>query len=60
MKNLFATMDASGDGVINFDEFSKLVQSPMLQFLLSQFLGLDQVIAFVNHYDLHAHCSQGH
>eukprot|EP00434_Breviolum_minutum_P008587 symbB.v1.2.007576.t1/scaffold386.1/size215569/2 len=36
VKNLFATMDASGDGVINFDEFSKLVQSPMLQFLLSQ------------------------
>ena len=52
-------MDASGDGVINFDEFSKLVQSPMLQFLLSQLLGLHQVIAFVNQYDLHAHCSQG-
>eukprot|EP00913_Durusdinium_trenchii_P021515 g20217.t1 len=36
VKNLFATMDQSGDGVINFEEFSKLVQSPMLQFLLSQ------------------------
>ncbi|CAL1152604.1 unnamed protein product [Cladocopium goreaui] len=39
VKNLFATMDQSGDGVINFEEFSKLVQSPMLQFLLSQCLG---------------------
>ncbi|CAK8992434.1 unnamed protein product [Durusdinium trenchii] len=36
VKNLFATMDQSGDCVINFEEFSKLVQSPMLQFLLSQ------------------------
>lgn len=39
VKNFFATMDQSGDGVINFEEFSKLVQSPMLQFLLSQCLG---------------------
>ena len=58
VKNLFSTMDASGDGVINFGEFSKLVQSPMLQFLLSQLLGLQEIlVAFVNH-DLYA-CSQG-
>mmetsp|Transcript_28529 Transcript_28529/g.66111 ORF Transcript_28529/g.66111 Transcript_28529/m.66111 type:complete len:617 (+) Transcript_28529:53-1903(+) len=36
VKKLFQTMDQSGDGSINFEEFSKLVQSPMLQFLLSQ------------------------
>ncbi|CAJ1359958.1 unnamed protein product [Effrenium voratum] len=36
VKKLFQTMDVSGDGTINFEEFSKLVQSPMLQFLLSQ------------------------
>ncbi|CAE7706946.1 unnamed protein product [Symbiodinium sp. CCMP2456] len=36
VKKLFQTMDQSGDGAINFDEFSKLVKSPMLQFLLSQ------------------------
>ena len=32
MKKLFATMDSSGDGAINFEEFSKLVKSPKLRF----------------------------
>ncbi|CAE7510699.1 Catsper1 [Symbiodinium natans] len=29
-------MDSSGDGAINFDEFSKLVASPKLKFWMSQ------------------------
>ena len=32
VKKLFATMDSSGDGAINFEEFSKLVKSPKLRF----------------------------
>ncbi|CAE7240934.1 Catsper1 [Symbiodinium sp. CCMP2592] len=36
VKKLFATMDSSGDGAINFDEFSKLVKSPKLRFWMSQ------------------------
>eukprot|EP00438_Fugacium_kawagutii_P023586 Skav205942 [mRNA] locus=scaffold442:26363:34325:+ [translate_table: standard] len=31
VKRLFQTMDASGDGAINLDEFSKLVKSPKLK-----------------------------
>lgn len=51
VKNLFATMDQSGDGVINFEEFAKLVKSPMLQFLLSQWLGELHVLACACHWD---------
>lgn len=36
VKRLFQTMDASGDGSINLDEFSKLVKSPKLKFWMSQ------------------------
>lgn len=36
VKKLFATMDSSGDGAINFEEFSKLVKSPKLRFWMSQ------------------------
>jgi len=36
VKKLFQTVDASGDGAINLQEFSKLVQSPKLKFWLSQ------------------------
>eukprot|EP00434_Breviolum_minutum_P032714 symbB.v1.2.028931.t1/scaffold3114.1/size63281/2 len=33
VKRLFQTMDASGDGAINLEEFSKLVKSPKLKWL---------------------------
>ncbi|CAK9064267.1 unnamed protein product, partial [Durusdinium trenchii] len=36
VKKLFQTMDASGDGSINLEEFSKLVKSPKLKFWMSQ------------------------
>ncbi|CAE7570921.1 Catsper1, partial [Symbiodinium sp. CCMP2456] len=36
VKKLFQSMDSSGDGAINFDEFSKLVASPKLKFWMSQ------------------------
>lgn len=36
VKRLFQTIDDSGDGAINFQEFSKLVQSPKLKFWMSQ------------------------
>eukprot|EP00438_Fugacium_kawagutii_P019746 Skav227352 [mRNA] locus=scaffold1665:123639:126939:+ [translate_table: standard] len=36
VKKLFQTMDASGDGAINLQEFSKLVKSPKLKFWMSQ------------------------
>jgi len=36
VKRLFQTMDASGDGAINLEEFSKLVKSPKLKFWMSQ------------------------
>jgi len=36
VKRLFQTMDASGDGSINLEEFSKLVKSPKLKFWMSQ------------------------
>ena len=35
VKRLFQTMDASGDGSINLEEFSKLVKSPKLKLLRS-------------------------
>jgi len=36
VSKLFAHMDDSGDGAINFEEFSKLVTSPKLKFWMSQ------------------------
>eukprot|EP00435_Cladocopium_sp_Y103_P065467 s270_g27.t1 len=36
VKKLFMTMDSSGDGTINKEEFSKLVNSPMLKFWMGQ------------------------
>lgn len=36
VKKLFQTMDASGDGAINLQEFAKLVKSPKLKFWMSQ------------------------
>ncbi|CAJ1424260.1 unnamed protein product [Effrenium voratum] len=36
VKRLFQTIDDSGDGAINLEEFSKLVQSPKLKFWMSQ------------------------
>ncbi|CAE7295901.1 SCN11A, partial [Symbiodinium sp. CCMP2456] len=36
VRKLFQTMDASGDGAINLEEFAKLVQSPKLRFWMSQ------------------------
>ncbi|CAJ1386041.1 unnamed protein product [Effrenium voratum] len=36
VKKLFQTMDFSGDGSINLEEFSKLVKSPKLKFWMSQ------------------------
>ena len=36
VRKLFSTMDASGDGAINLQEFAKLVQSPKLRFWMSQ------------------------
>lgn len=36
VKKLFQTMDASGDGAINLEEFAKLVKSPKLKFWMSQ------------------------
>ena len=36
VKSLFQTMDQSGDGSINLEEFSKLVKSPKLKFWMSQ------------------------
>lgn len=36
VKRLFQTIDDSGDGAINFQEFSKLVQSPKLKFWTAQ------------------------
>lgn len=36
VKRLFQTIDDSGDGAINFQEFSKLVQSPKLKFWMAQ------------------------
>ncbi|CAE7362849.1 unnamed protein product [Symbiodinium sp. CCMP2592] len=36
VKKLFKTIDSSGDGAINLQEFSKLVKSPKLQFWMSQ------------------------
>ncbi|CAJ1460502.1 unnamed protein product [Effrenium voratum] len=36
VRGLFQTMDASGDGAINLEEFAKLVKSPKLKFWMSQ------------------------
>lgn len=36
VKRLFQTIDDSGDGTLNLEEFSKLVQSPKLKFWMSQ------------------------
>lgn len=36
VKSLFQTMDQSGDGAINLEEFAKLVKSPKLKFWMSQ------------------------
>eukprot|EP00913_Durusdinium_trenchii_P006826 g6417.t1 len=36
VKSLFQTMDQSGDGSINLEEFAKLVKSPKLKFWMSQ------------------------
>ncbi|CAE7346178.1 SCN11A [Symbiodinium natans] len=36
VRKLFQTMDSSGDGAINLEEFAKLVQSPKLRFWMSQ------------------------
>eukprot|EP00435_Cladocopium_sp_Y103_P046752 s144_g13.t1 len=36
VKKLFQTMDFSGDGAINLEEFAKLVKSPKLKFWMSQ------------------------
>ena len=36
MQTLFRNIDASGDGAISKEEFSKLVESPMLQFWMGQ------------------------
>jgi len=36
VRKLFQTIDDSGDGAINLEEFAKLVQSPKLQFWMSQ------------------------
>ncbi|CAJ1420432.1 unnamed protein product [Effrenium voratum] len=36
VKRLFQNMDSTGDGAINLEEFSKLVQSPKLKFWMSQ------------------------
>ncbi|CAJ1441962.1 unnamed protein product [Effrenium voratum] len=36
VKNLFHTLDTSGDGNIDQDEFAQLVDSPMLKFWMSQ------------------------
>eukprot|EP00930_Biecheleria_cincta_P071027 TRINITY_DN58587_c0_g1_i1.p1 TRINITY_DN58587_c0_g1~~TRINITY_DN58587_c0_g1_i1.p1 ORF type:complete len:607 (+),score=88.77 TRINITY_DN58587_c0_g1_i1:101-1921(+) len=36
VKQLFQSIDASGDGTLSFDEFAKLVESPKLSFWLSQ------------------------
>jgi len=36
VRKLFQTMDASGDGTINLEEFSKLVTNPKLNFWMSQ------------------------
>ncbi|CAE7153843.1 Catsper1 [Symbiodinium pilosum] len=36
VKKLFQTMDSSGDGTINKEEFAKLVNSPMLKFWMGQ------------------------
>jgi len=36
VRRLFKEMDVSGDGVINYEEFSTLVKSPMLKFWMSQ------------------------
>ena len=36
MQTLFRNLDASEDGAISKEEFSKLVESPMLQFWMGQ------------------------
>ncbi|CAE7445714.1 unnamed protein product [Symbiodinium sp. CCMP2592] len=36
VKKLFQTIDVSGDGTINIEEFAKLVQSPKMKFWMSQ------------------------
>ena len=41
VKRLFQTIDSSGDGTISLDEFERLVQSPKLQFWMSQLESLD-------------------
>ena len=47
VKTLFQTVDESGDGLINYDEFSKLVQSPKLKFWMSQFHDLLSLFEFL-------------
>ena len=36
MKKLFQSVDASGDGTLNLEEFAKLVSSPKLRFWMGQ------------------------
>ena len=36
VKKVFATMDKSGDGALNMEEFAKLVKSPKLKFWMSR------------------------
>eukprot|EP00439_Symbiodinium_sp_Y106_P081892 s644_g21.t1 len=36
VKKVFATMDKSGDGALNMEDFAKLVKSPKLKFWMSQ------------------------
>ena len=47
VKRLFQTIDDSGDGAINFQEFSKLVQSPKLKFWMAQLEAETHLDAFV-------------
>ena len=50
VKKLFQTIDVSGDGTINIEEFAKLVQSPKMKFWMSQLECLRSNKPFVHHY----------